>query len=137
MKRHLTCRERRESKTEEDGRLSKILLWGGVAVAVAVLGLYPNFKTNASQENSRVNKSEYRETVKKAFQGNCKTTILDLDDLGLNHSQYAIAREEFLKLRKENPERFKKVSNDEGTSWILKSYEPNSHQLEIPEYKCK
>jgi len=84
--------------------------------------------------NSEANQRE----VLDAFAGDCRKTIISV----ANYGEYAadapaVAREQFEILRNKYPERFKKITNQEGIDKILESYNKKRNEFEVPVYDCK
>ena len=76
--------------------------------------------------------------VADAFSGNCGYRIVQLNNYGKYKAQpNTIARDQFEQLRKQFPERFEKISNDEGVSWLIKNYDTEQEEFKISKYDCE
>ena len=76
--------------------------------------------------------------VVDAFAGNCDHRIVNLYTFGGYQAQpNTIARDQFEQLREQFPERFEKISNNEGVSWLIKNYDTKQEEFKIPKYDCE
>lgn len=76
--------------------------------------------------------------VVDAFTKNCGYRIVNLYNYGDYEAQpNTIARNQFEQLREQFPERFAKISNNEGVSWLMNHYNPKNKEFEIPKYNCE
>lgn len=80
-----------------------------------------------------------KKEVTDAFAGNCGYRIVNLYNYGYYKGKpNTIARDQFEQLREQFPERFEKISNDEGVSQLIKNnYDPKQEEFNIPKYDCE
>ena len=78
-----------------------------------------------------------KKEVTDSFAGNCGYRIVNLYNYGYYKGKpNTIARDQFEQLREQFPERFEKISNDEGVSWLIKNYDTKQEEFKIPKYDC-
>lgn len=73
-------------------------------------------------------------TIESAFAGNCDSKPIYLKRYNgqFTAEPNAVATLKFMELRKQYPDRFRNITNDQGRQWIMESYDRNSDTLTIP-----
>ncbi len=117
-----------QEKNEKNSLIKSVAI--AVTVPLIVGGVI------AWEVNKYLEKQE--QEVTNAFAKNCGYRIVDLYNYGDYEGQpNAIAREQFKQLKEQFPERFAKITDDEGVSWLIDNYNTKQEEFNIPKYDCE